>query len=261
MPSSNTAAPILLDHTEAGTYIITLNRPESLNALNVSLLRELVDALREVHGKGPVVIRGAGRAFCVGEDLKETLAPNTGSAEELRVAFELLQDVTRLMVNNPSPTVAAVRGFAVGGGIEIALAADLVIFEHGTRIRFPEVPIGHAHTGGISSRLPLLVGLLKAKELLLTGRWVDADEAVTLRLANEVTADADARADDLVEQFASQPARSMAATKVAIETASSAQLEATLRLEVEAALYCFASAEANATFSQFTSTGTVAGAR
>jgi len=261
MPSVNTAAPVLLDRTESGTYIITLNRPDSLNALNVSLLQGLVDALREVHAKGPVVIRGAGRAFCVGEDLKETLAPKTGSAEELRVAFELLQDVTRLMVNNPSPIVAAVHGFAVGGGIEVALAADLVIFAEGTRIRFPEVPIGHAHTGGISSRLPLMVGLLKAKELLLTGRWVDADEAVDLRLANEVVADADARAEELANQFVGQPARSMAASKMAIETASSAQLESTLRLEVESALYCFASVEANATFTQFTSTGTVAGAR
>ncbi|MCU1614473.1 MAG: hypothetical protein JWO98_2013 [Frankiales bacterium] len=257
----HTSDPVLLERDDDGVHLITLNRPGSLNALNVPLLHALVDGLRAVHGQGPVVIRGAGRAFCVGEDLKETLAPRTGGAEELRVAFELLQDVTRLMVDNPSPIIAAVRGYAVGGGAEIALAADLVVLEEGTRLRFPEVPIGHAHTGGISSRLPLMIGLLKAKELLLTGRWVSADEAVDLRLANEVVGDAEACARALAVQFAAQPGRSMAAAKRAVETASSAQLESTLRLEVESALYCFASAEATATFSQFTSTGTVAGAR
>jgi enoyl-CoA hydratase/carnithine racemase len=256
-----TSAPVLVDRYDDGVHVITLNRPASLNALNVSLLHALVDALRSVSGLGPVVIRGAGRAFCVGEDLKETLAPRTGGAEELRVAFELLQDVTRLMVDNPSPIIAAVTGYAVGGGAEIALAADLVVLEKNTRLRFPEVPIGHAHTGGISSRLPLMIGLLKAKELLLTGRWVNAEEAVDLRLANEVVADAEAQARALAVQFAAQPGRSMAAAKRAMETASSGQLESTLRLEVESALYCFASAEASATFSQFTSTGTVAGAR
>jgi enoyl-CoA hydratase/carnithine racemase len=254
------ASPINIEET-GGVLTITLNRPESLNALNVPLLEGLVQALGEVLGRGPVVVRGAGRAFCVGEDLKQTLAPQTGSAEELRVAFELLQDVTRLMVNNPSPVLAAVQGYAVGGGAEIALAADLVIVEPGTRLRFPEVPIGHAHTGGISLRLPALVGMLKAKELLLTGRWVDAVEAAELRLVNEVHADAYSRSLELAEQLAGQPKRSMAASKRALEVSTFTQLEATLRLEVEAALYCFASAEAQASFDQFGSTGTVAGAR
>jgi len=253
--------PVIIDNATDDVLTITLNRPASLNALNVPLLQGLVEALATVSGQGPVIVRGAGRAFCVGEDLKQTLAPRTGSAEELRVAFELLQDVTRLMVNNPSPVIAAVQGYAVGGGAEIALAADLVVMAPGTRLRFPEVPIGHAHTGGISLRLPALVGLLKAKELLLTGRWVASDEAAELRLVNEVHHDAYSRALELATALAAQPKRSMAATKRALEVSTFTQLEATLRLEVESALYCFASAEARASFEHFGSTGTVEGAR
>lgn len=253
--------PVVVESGPGDVAVITLNRPHALNALNVDLLVGLTDALREVHGGGPVVVRGAGRAFCVGEDLKETLAPRTGTAEELRTAFELLQDVTRLMVGNPAPVVAAVQGYAVGGGAEIALAADLVVLERGTRIRFPEVPIGHAHTGGISARLPQLVGLMRAKELLLTGRWIDAEEASRIGLVTTVADDASRAALDLAATLGGQPARSLAATKRAVEAACSTQLEPTLRLEVEAALYCFASAEAEATFERFTTTGTVAGAR
>jgi 2-(1,2-epoxy-1,2-dihydrophenyl)acetyl-CoA isomerase len=242
---------------------IRLNRPESLNALNVALLTELVAALKAHRDSGSKVllIEGAGRAFCVGEDLKETLAPRSGSAEELRVAFELLQDVTRLLVSTPGPTIAAVRGFAVGGGAEIALAADFVIVEEGTRLRFPEVPIGHAHTGGITLRLPAMVGLLRAKELLLTGRWVEADECAAIGLATQVADDAGAAGRELAARLAGQPSRSMAAAKRALELSTFPQQESNLQLEVESALYCFAAPEATETFAQFTSTKTVAGAR
>jgi len=253
--------PVVVESGPGDVAVVTLNRPHALNALNVDLLVGLTDALRTVHGSGPVIVRGAGRAFCVGEDLKETLAPTTGTAEELRTAFELLQDVTRLMVSNPAPVIAAVQGYAVGGGAEIALAADVVVLEQGTRIRFPEVPIGHAHTGGISDRLTRMVGLLRAKELLFTGRWVEHDEALRIGLVTTVADDAFAAARDLAATLGGQPARSLAAAKRAVEASCSTQLEATLRLEVEAALYCFASAEAEATFEQFTTSGTVAGAR
>lgn len=256
----STHSPVLVESSD-GVRVITLNRPAALNALNVELLSGLVDALKATQDSGPVVIRGAGRAFCVGEDLKQTLAPRTGSAEELRTAFELLQDITRLMVNNPCPVIAAVHGYAVGGGAEIALAADLVVVQAGTRMRFPEVPIGHAHTGGISSRLPQMVGLLRAKELLFTGRWIAAEEAQALGLATTLAEDAFAEASALAARLGEQPRRSLASAKRAVEAASSTQLEATLRLEVEAALYCFASAEANASFEQFATSGTVAGAR
>lgn len=259
--SNLSESQVVVVESAEGVTTITLNRPQALNALNVDLLRGLVEALGEVSGGDPVVVRGAGRAFCVGEDLKQTLAPVTGQPEELREAFELLQEVTRLMVTNPQPVIAAVQGFAIGGGAEIALAADLVIMDPATRLRFPEVPIGHAHTGGITLRLPALVGLLKAKELLLTGRWVEGSEALDIGLANELNPDPFARAVEVGSQLAKQPKRSMAASKRALELSTFPQLESNLRLEVESALYCFASEDAAASFEDFRNTGSVAGAR
>ncbi|KAF2806091.1 ClpP/crotonase [Mytilinidion resinicola] len=106
---------------------------------------------------------------------------------ELREAFHGLQDITRLTSSSRAIIIAAVHGFAIGGGAEIALAADFVIGGPGARFRFPGVMLGYAVTGGISLRLVRLVGLLKAKELLLTDRWVDADEALKLGMVNEVS--------------------------------------------------------------------------
>lgn len=136
-----------------------------------------------------------------------------------------------------------------------------MVVQSGTRIRFPEVPIGHAHTGGITLRLTQLVGLMRAKELLLRGRWIESDEAVSLGLAIEHTDDAPRRARELATELAEQPARSVAAAKHAIETAAFPMQEANLRLEVEAATYCFASEEAITTFDRFRANGDVAGAR
>jgi enoyl-CoA hydratase/carnithine racemase len=253
--------PPVLSQTNGTVRTVTLNRPASLNALNVPLLEGLASALRDGKDSGAVVLRGAGRAFCVGEDLKETLAPTTGSAEELRRSFDLLQDLTRAMTASAAPHVAAVRGYAVGGGAELALAADIVVAAPDTRLRFPEVPIGHAHTGGITLRLPAIVGLLRAKELLLTGRWVDASEALRIGLVTEIADDPDTRAAELAAELAAHPRRSTAAAKAALELCAFPGQEAALRLEVEAASYCFAAAEAAETFAAFTASGNVAGAR
>lgn len=231
--------------------IVRLNRPAVLNALNVELLEALVAALAGAREAAALVIEGEGRAFCVGEDLKQTLAPRTGSAEELRHSLELLQDATRLLTALPCAVVAAVQGFAIGGGAELALAADLVIGAPGTRFRFPEVSLGHAVTGGITTRLPAIVGLLKAKELLLTSRWIDAEEAERLGLVNELDADPSARARELAGQLGRFPKRSMAATKRGLELAAVGNQEAVLAAEVDAATYCFASEEASLSIDDF----------
>jgi 2-(1,2-epoxy-1,2-dihydrophenyl)acetyl-CoA isomerase len=231
--------------------VLTLNRPASLNALNVEMLGALVDALREVRDEPAFVLRGAGRAFCVGEDLNETLAPRTGHTDELRSSLELLQEITRLIVGARAVAVAAVTGYAIGGGAELALACDLVYAAPQTRLRFPEVSLGHAVTGGISARLPLLVGLLKAKELLLTSRWIAAPEAAALGLVNEVADDPTERALEVARELRSSPTRSVAATKRALELGAAAALEQALHYEVEAATHCFAAAEATESIESF----------
>jgi len=241
--------------TSRGVVTITLNRPEALNAINVELLAGLVDALRKSRDARAIVVTGRGRAFCVGEDLKQTLAPRKGEARELRFAFEQLQEVTRLMTTAQCPVLAAVQGYAVGGGAELAMAADLVVAAPDAQFRFPEVPIGHAVTGGISARLPAIVGLLRAKELLLAGRWISGSEAYAIGMVNSLVDDPVAKAKQWAKELIAHPARSLAATKLGLELAAVATQEQVLRAEVDAALYCFAASEAAETFETFRKTG------
>lgn len=242
--------PVLIEEV-GDVAVLTLNRPQALNALNVDLLSGLVTALQDVQSAGAIVLQGAGRAFCAGEDLTETLAPQTGSAEELRVAFDQLQDLTRLTAGAACPVISAVQGYAIGGGAEIALAADWVIAGPEARMRFPEAVIGHAPTGGITARLPLMVGLMRAKELLLSGRWVSAEEGLRIGLFSEISEDPKSRALAVATEMSRHPRRSQAGVKRSIELAVVPQQETYLQLEVEVASYCFASAETAQSFSDF----------
>jgi len=233
--------------------VITLNRPRSLNAMNVDLVTGLVNELSSLNGVKAVILEGAGRAFCAGEDLKQTLAPKTGRPDELRVALEMLQEITRLITSFDGAVVAAVNGYAIGGGAELAFAADIVVAAPDAKFRFPETEIGHAVTGGISSRLPAIVGLARAKDLLLTSRWFSAEEAYRIGLIAELAADPRNRAREIASTLARYPKRSVASAKHSLEIAAQADLERQLRWEVEAAMGCFATPEAGAIFRTFKS--------
>ncbi|KAF7556243.1 hypothetical protein G7046_g6348 [Stylonectria norvegica] len=247
--ASNT---IIVEYPATGIVKIILNRPEALNALNVDLLDGLVKALHENSAARIIILEGAGdRSFCAGEDLKQTLCPNTGTAQELRSAFQKLQDITRLTSSSQAIVIAPVHGFAIGGGAEIALAADFVIGGPAARFRFPEVPIGHAATGGITLRLSHFVGLLKAKELLLTGRWVNSSEALNIGLLSEVHDDPKRRAMELATQLLSFPAISLASSKTSLERSLFANMESCLQDEVNVASYCFAQSDAAKAFTDF----------
>ena len=232
---------VLLEVPAPGIASITLNRPKALNALNVDLLSELVDALRQCQNAKVIILQGAGnKAFCAGADLKETLAPKTGSAEELREAFEKLQALTRLTASSPALVITAVDGFAVGGGAEIALTGDFVIGGPTTKFRFPEVALGYAATGGITQRLPMLVGLLKAKELLLTGRMIDAEESLKAGVLSEIAANPKARALELAHSLAGLPRVAASSSKLSLERAVFPNQEAVLQDEIHVAALCFA---------------------
>jgi acyl-CoA synthetase (AMP-forming)/AMP-acid ligase II/enoyl-CoA hydratase/carnithine racemase len=244
--------PILVGSLGPGIVRITLNRPSALNAINVDLLIGLTKALRAHQDARVILLEGAGeRSFCAGEDLKQTLAPKTGSAQELRDAFNKLQDITRLTSSSQAVVVVAVQGFAIGGGAEIALAADFVIGGPKTKFRFPEVTLGHAVTGGISLRLTQLVGLLKAKQLLITGRWVDAQEALSIGMLSEIAQDPKRRAEELAVELAGLPTIAMASSKMQLERAVFINTEACLQDEVNVASYCFAQTVADQAFSNF----------
>lgn len=245
---------VLVEFCAPGIVRLTLNRPKALNALNAQLLDEFVQALRENTNARIIILGGAGdRAFCAGEDLKQSLAPKTGTPAELRDAFWKLQDITRLTSSSSAIVIAAVQGFAIGGGAEIALAADFVIGGPNAKFRFPEASIGHAVTGGISLRLPQLVGLPKSKELLLTGKYVGAEEALQIGLLNEVVDDPKQRALELAYELANLPAVSSSACKMSLERAVFPNMESCLHDEVNVANYCFAQSDAEQAFANFAS--------
>jgi len=243
-------APVVVE-SHGDVVHVVLNRPQALNALNVSMLDGLLDAFRGAADAAAVVVYGEGRAFCVGEDLRETLAPATGDADELRASFERLQELTRLMVRLPAPVVVAAHGYAIGGGAELAMSADFVIATPNLKMRFPEVAIGHAVTGGISARLTATVGLVRAKDLLLSGRWIETAEAATWGMLSEVHEDAISRARELGDELAKLPGRSMAATKRGVESAAFPHLENVFEQEIGSALHCFSSNAAHAAYAPF----------
>ena len=175
--------PVVL-RIDADVAVISLNRPHRLNAVNDQLVEGLLEALSEIEASdcGAALLTGRGRAFCAGHDLKEP----RGDDDELLRRLEHLQDVTRRIRALPIPVIAAVHGHAVGAGAEFALGCDLVVAAEGTRFRFPEVGLGLSVTGGVTKLLPLLVGPVKAKELVLLGEAIDAHEAMRLGLVNRV---------------------------------------------------------------------------
>lgn len=227
--------PVVLT-LDAEVAVISLNRPERLNAVNDQLVEGLLDALSEVEQErcGAAILAGRGRAFCAGHDLKEPPGDGAGLPRRL----EHLQEVTRRIRRLPIPVIAAVHGHAVGAGAEFALGCDLIVAADSARFRFPEVGIGLSVTGGLTKLLPLFVGPAKAKELVLLGEPIDAQEALRLGLVNRVVPE-----DQLMDavlgwarRLASQPRLPTALAKAALDNGIDAAFEASLGAEVSHAI-------------------------
>jgi enoyl-CoA hydratase len=165
--------------------IITMNRPKALNALNSATLSDLRTAVKEL-GKDPeisvIIITGAGeKAFVAGADIKEM---KDMTPMEARNFMQFGQSVFNDIDNFPKPTIAAVNGFALGGGCELALSCDMIIASEKAKFGLPEVSLGiHPGFGG-SQRLPRLIGSAKAKEMIFTGEMINAGEAERIGLVN-----------------------------------------------------------------------------
>src|SRR5210317_354450 len=169
--------------------IITLNRPERLNAINKDLLKGLIEKLemaRQDKTVVSVILTGAGRAFCAGEDLKETSAGK--SFADWVEETEKLQEVQRVILALGKPLIAAVAGYALGGGCEFAMSCDIRIAAESAKFGFPETDVGLTITTAGTKLLAQIVGLGKAKELVFTGDFIDAPEAMANDLANKVVA-------------------------------------------------------------------------
>jgi enoyl-CoA hydratase len=182
--------PDLLKNREAGVLRLTLNRPDRLNAVSEAMYAGLLDALAEADADAEVrcvVLSGAGRAFCVGADLKEHGAGRRDESARERYV-QLGQDVCARIQTIGKPVIAAVHGYAVGAGAEIAVSADFLLIAADARLRFPEISIGTFIGGGVSDRLPRIVGLRRATALLMSGDWFTGAEAEAWGLANRAPA-------------------------------------------------------------------------
>jgi len=166
--------------------VVTLNRPEALNALSRGSRRRLVAAFRMLAGDesvGVVVLTGAGRAFTVGLDLK-ALGGETGAATALDDGLSL--DVSRAMAALPQPIIGAVNGFAITGGFEIALLCYFLIASPEAQFADTHARVGVVPGWGLSQRLPRLIGINRAKALSLTANYLDAETACAWGLVNRV---------------------------------------------------------------------------
>jgi 2-(1,2-epoxy-1,2-dihydrophenyl)acetyl-CoA isomerase len=214
---------------------IRLNRPERLNAVVPELTAALVTAFERAgtdHAR-VIVLAGSGRAFCSGHDLKEKLPPESLLATRLRV--EQIQDVTRAIRRFPGPVIAAVHGYALGAGCEFALGCDLVVAAEDAQFGFPEVSVGLSVTGGISRLLPLLVGPVRAKELLLLGERFGAARAQEWGLVNRVTpaGEHEQAAAEIAARLRDRPALALALAKQALDRGADSALEEAMAAEVD----------------------------
>ena len=172
---------------EGGVAVLTVNRPDALNAFDVDTLTALRDHLRELAEDSEarvVVVTGAGeRAFAAGADIKYMSGLDVDGAKEWG---NLGHEVGHLLETMPKPTIAAINGFALGGGCEVALACDFRYASSNAKLGQPEVNLGIIPGWGGTQRLARAVGIGLAKELILTGRVIDAEEALRIELVNAV---------------------------------------------------------------------------
>jgi enoyl-CoA hydratase len=227
-----------------GVAVVTLDRPEARNALNGALLTELRDRLQELAGDPgvrAVVLTGAGeRAFAAGADIKEM---ETMAVEEARAWGALGHECGRLLETMPKPTVAAINGFALGGGCELALACDIRYASAAAKLGQPEVNIGIVPGWGGTQRLARAVGIGRAKELVFSGRTVDADEALRIGLVEAVFPPEELleQALELAEGLAAKSPLVLAAAKELVNRALQGELDAGLHAEAESFARLFAS--------------------
>jgi enoyl-CoA hydratase/carnithine racemase len=227
---------------EDGIRTLLLNRPQRLNAMNRELLRDVTRAFDDANADEAtrvILFSGAGTAFCAGDDRHEHRHP--ASKAEAWDFVEMIQDATRAIVLGAKPVVGAINGWAVGGGFEWAINCDFPIWARSARGFFPEVSLNLFVTGGVSALLPALVGLNRAREMLILGERYDAPALLEMGVAWRVAADGELMdaARDVALRLARQPRRSLLAMKRVLRHTGSAGFEQALQLESDATVEGF----------------------
>lgn len=210
----STESLVLIDRLDNGVAVVTLNSPK-VNALSTQLLARLLEVASELTQQpaGAVVITGGDRLFAAGADISQF-----GGPQEARTIGAAFHSALNAVAAIPSFTIAAVSGFALGGGCELALACDYRVVSTKAVFGQPEILLGIIPGGGGTQRLPRLIGASRAKELMITGRQVKATEALQIGLADEVTEPEDlmTRALELAGVVASGATQAAALIKQAV---------------------------------------------
>ena len=233
-------------HVEGSVAKITLNSPDKMNAFEVALINDLIYAMHEA-ADDPcvkvVVLTGAGKAFCAGGDVGHMKSLNLeGAYDYVKIGKKLVDSMTLM----PKPIIAAINGFAVGAGLSLALLSDIVIASDKAVFSAAFINIGLMPDCGLLYYLPRVVGLRAAKELTLTGRNFDAQEALRLGVVNQI-AEADKLAETvekLSTKMASGPAAAMALTKSVMNNGLDMNIEGLMNNEALAQAMLIVSADA-----------------
>lgn len=249
---SEGAVTIAADEHDDRVAVLRIERPP-VNALSQSMWDQLASAAVELRANTQyraVVIAG-GRHFAAGADIVEMLELTT---TEFDARNRVLQGAFQLLATAPQVLVAAVNGYALGGGCELALAADFRVASRRAVLGLPEIKLGIMPGSGGTQRLAHIIGLTRAKRMVLTGAHVSADEALSIGLVDEVVDDPYARAIEMARQFAAGPA-ALAHAKRAVEASVRMPLEAGLALEAASITACFASDDGQAGMRAFAEQG------
>jgi len=230
---------------EQGVALVTLTRPHVMNALNIQLREEIMQLARDLDANPDVnviVITGAGdKAFCAGADLKERGKRTPDELYNERRFFR--GKWVNAIASMAKPTIAAINGYCLGGGLELALQCDLRLASDNARFGLPEVTLGFLPGAGGTQRLPREIGVQKAKELILTGRTFDAHEAQRLGVVLRVVPQAQLMpaATELARAIAKNPRMSLIQAKLAINASQETMLSGGLQAENEAWIPCLLS--------------------
>ena len=239
---------------ERGIATIKLNRPKVLNAMNKQLWLDFQAALEDAKNDSSVkvlVVTGEGRAFSTGADLKES---KTRSLEAYREYLEELQEASRKIIRFEKPTLAAINGYAIGSGYELALACDIRIAAQEAQIGSPEAKVTSSVTGGAFRLVQDLIGPGKAKELLFTGEYIDGREAQRIGLVNKAVPldQLEVEIRNMAEKIAANSSISLKMIKKGLQMArGEVSLEALMDFEIEACLTCVSSRERQASLKEF----------
>jgi enoyl-CoA hydratase/carnithine racemase len=229
---------------------VVLNRPEKRNAMNQELLRALGAALAEAAADSSVhcvVLRGEGPVFSAGVDLGE-LAESAGQTESLRPFRQVFLGCANACEEMAKPVVCQIHRTCVGGALEVALGCDLRIASSDAQLGLPEVKFGIIPDVGGSTRLPAVVGLGRAKELIMTARLIDAEEAGRIGLVNRVVApeQLEQATQALVDELLANSHVAVGRAKRVIDASARPALAQTLEMEISVQEYCVAAARDHA---------------